>query len=69
MSSNLNDRTIRDLERKWALEREAIRLLDLVNAEWKSDPMSVQCFDARIVRQTDDVLTELNAVTERLGGV
>lgn len=28
---------------------EAIRLLDLINAEFQSDPQSVQCFDVRIV--------------------
>ncbi len=28
---------------------EALKLLDLINAEFQSDPMSVQCFDARVV--------------------
>jgi hypothetical protein len=31
--------------------REAFALLDLINAEFRSDPMSVQCFDARIVER------------------
>jgi hypothetical protein len=30
-------------------EHEALRLLDLINAEFQSDPHSVQCFDLRIV--------------------
>lgn len=29
--------------------REAHRLLRLINAEFMSDPMSVQCFDLRVV--------------------
>ncbi len=34
-------------------------LADVINAEFKSDPMSVQCFDLRIVKELDDVLTAL----------
>lgn len=30
-------------------DHEAFRLLDLINAEFQSDPRSVQCFDLRIV--------------------
>lgn len=26
-------------------------LLDLICAEWRTDPLSVQCFDARIVQE------------------
>ncbi len=33
------------------LEAEAFRLLDLINAEFSSDPRSVQCFDLRIVER------------------
>lgn len=32
-------------------DHEAFRLLDLINAEFQSDPMSVQCFDLRIVER------------------
>lgn len=32
-------------------EREIYELLDLIVAEWESDPMSVQCFDLRIVER------------------
>lgn len=32
-------------------EREAFMLLDLIDAEFRSDPMSVQCFDLRIVER------------------
>lgn len=30
---------------------EAFALLDLINAEFRSDPMSTQCFDASIVER------------------
>ncbi len=33
------------------LDVEAFRLLDLINAEFSSDPASVQCFDLRIVER------------------
>jgi hypothetical protein len=41
------------------LRSEAVELLKLVVAEWESDPMSVQCFDLRIVERA-------SAVTKRL---
>lgn len=31
--------------------REAFTLLDLINAEFQSDPLSTQCFDRRIVER------------------
>jgi hypothetical protein len=34
-----------------AAAREAGTLIDLIAAEFKSDPMSVQCFDLRIVER------------------
>jgi len=48
------------------LKREAIQLLDLINAEWQSDPMSVQCFDSRIVERTNKLLKELKEMGEFL---
>jgi len=42
---------------------EIARLADLVNAEFKSDPMSVQCFDLNaIVHPLDEALKKLEAV-------
>lgn len=43
------------LEQKKQFE-EAMRLLDLIDAEWRSDPMSVQCFDLRIVKRVNDLV-------------
>lgn len=39
------------VERRFAALREAEVLLDLVAAEFASDPMSVQCFDLRVVER------------------
>lgn len=42
-------------------QAKAIRLLRLIDAEWRTDPMSVQCFDLRIVSQTRELLKALDA--------
>ena len=41
------------------LHLDAVRLLDLIVAEWNSDPMSVQCFDKRIVDEASCVIARL----------
>jgi len=41
---------------------EIARLADIINAEFKSDPMSVQCFDLRIVNGLDKALEKLDAI-------
>jgi len=41
-----------------ALREEAIELLSKITAEFRSDPLSVQCFDLRIVRRAVEVSTE-----------
>lgn len=42
--------------------REAVALLGLIDAEFRSDPMSVQCFDLSIVTRT-------RALVAKLGGL
>lgn len=32
-------------------DKEAHKLLDLIDAEFRNDPISVQCFDLRIVKR------------------
>jgi uncharacterized coiled-coil protein SlyX len=49
----------KELEERFALQREAIELLALVVDEWRSDPMSAQCFDLRIVRRAQAVVARL----------
>lgn len=46
-------------------ENEMARLLDLINAEWTSDPTSVACFDLRIVEGVRKVLGEHKRATAR----
>jgi len=45
---------------------EAFRLLDLINAEFQSDPQSVQCFDLRIVQRVKECV-ERRKKAERKG--
>lgn len=40
------------------LERRALKVLDLIAAEFESDPMSVQCFDLRTVEEAKAVVRE-----------
>jgi hypothetical protein len=49
-------------------DHEAFKLLDLINAEFQSDPMSVQCFDLRIVQRVKDCV-EKRKRAERRGDV
>ena len=39
--------------------QEMLRLLTLINAEFQSDPMSVQCFDLRIVADVKPVIAKV----------
>jgi hypothetical protein len=38
----------------------AFELLDLINVEFQTDPSSVQCFDLRIVKKTNDLVEKWN---------
>ena len=44
------------IERKLIIQAE--RLLELINAEWQSDPMSLQHFDSRIVQEVREWLQD-----------
>ena len=59
----LTDKAARELDERFALQDEAIRLLDAVVAEWQSDPLSVQCFDLRIVERAKYVVARLQQLT------
>lgn len=59
MRAELTPKAQRQMERSWELRREAVLLLGHVVAEWDSDPMSVQCFDLRLVNRAKEVLAEL----------
>jgi hypothetical protein len=51
MQPRLTDKAMREMEANMRNNDEAFALLDLINAEFQSDPMSVQCFDLRIVER------------------
>ena len=42
-------------------------VLDLIVAEWTSDPMSVQCFDLRLVERAKELLREHQASAPLVG--
>lgn len=44
------------------LEKEMFEVLDLICAEWDSDPMSVQCFDLRIIERAKKLRDQLKPV-------
>lgn len=48
-----------EVERMWQLRREAVAVLGLIVAEFKSDPQSVQCFDLRVVERAKVCVAEL----------
>jgi len=48
-----------EMEERFKLERRAVQLLDIISAEFESDPMSVQSFDLRIVEEALSVLKRL----------
>jgi hypothetical protein len=43
------------------LAAEMARLLELIDAEWRSDPTSMACFDLHLVEELREVLTEYRA--------
>lgn len=62
MRPQLTPRAQKQLEESFKLEREAIQLLDVIVAEFESDPMSVQCFDLRIVERAKHVVKRLRQI-------
>lgn len=55
----LTPKAEREMEERFKLERRAVELLDIIAAEFSSDPMSVQCFDLRIVQEAIAVSARL----------
>jgi len=48
-----------EIEELWKLRQEAVHLLGLVVAEWRTDPQSVQCFDLQTVERAKEVVTRI----------
>lgn len=51
MRPHMTEKAQRNIEDGWKNDAEAHALLDLIVAEFTSDPTSVQCFDLRIVER------------------
>lgn len=58
----LSDKGIRQMDERIEAHIEAFKVLDLIVAEFNSDPMSVQCFDLRTVKRAQDVVERLRKV-------
>lgn len=57
----LSDEEQRRMESRWSALVEAETLLGLIDAEFRSDPMSVQCFDLRVVERVKQCVATLKA--------
>lgn len=62
MRNAITPKAEREIEELWRLRKEAVQLLDLIVAEWRTDPMSVQCFDARTVTRSVEVTQRLKTL-------
>lgn len=63
---DLTIKTQRLMEERWDLQRNAIKLLDMVVAEWSSDPTSVQCFDLRMVNEAKETMARLKVLDKEV---
>jgi hypothetical protein len=59
LPARLTDKYQAQLKRRFEALAEAEELLGLINAEFVSDPRSVQCFDLRIVERVRVCVQEL----------
>lgn len=67
MNFKLNRRAQEQMERRFEAKREAELLIGLIAAEFASDPMSVQCFDLRVVQRVKDCAAAFKANPDPLG--
>ena len=49
--ATMTDKQLEELKAEQTIYHEAFELLRIINAEFQSDPMSVQCFDLRVVER------------------
>lgn len=54
--SRFTDKAEREIEETFDLTRRAWRTLDLICAEFTSDPQSVACFDSRVVEEAIQIV-------------
>ena len=65
MQPRLSDKAEREIEASFENTREAWVLLDLIDAEFRSDPTSTQCFDLRIVQRVRECVAKRAAFVKR----
>lgn len=65
MSIYLKPDAAKAIERNFDLTDEAWRVLELIVMEFKTDPMSVQCFDFRIVDRAIKTVKEHNELKDK----
>lgn len=58
MNGELTDRAAREMRESHEVDIRVWQLMEIITAEFKSDPMSVQCFDCRIVREAIDLVAK-----------
>lgn len=63
----LTDKAQREVEELWTLRREAVEVLGLVVAEWRTDPQSVACFDLRMVDKGTKIMARLEVLEKTYG--
>ena len=61
----LTPRAEREIEDNFRNTSEAFKLLDLIDAEFRTDPSSVQCFDLRIVQRVRECVEKRRQFVER----
>lgn len=62
MRAKLTPAATKLLDEQFKLNIEARDLLAQVVAEWASDPMSVQCFDLRLVKRAEYVVARIKQI-------
>lgn len=58
MKAILTERAQRQAERRFEIDDRLLHIMGHVVSEWSSDPMSVQCFDLRLVNEAKDLWEE-----------
>ncbi len=65
MQPRLTAKAAAELEAEVDNYTEAFALLDLIDAEFRSDPTSTQCFDLRIVQRVRDCVAKRKALLKQ----
>lgn len=60
--ARLRPEVARAIERGSEIERRLVEIMDIVVAEWSSDPQSVACFDLRLVDEAKNLIKEYKQV-------